>query len=568
MNPISNPQRAKQRQQYVLRRMTELGHIDATQYEDALKAPLRTRREVTEYAVHAEFAAEMVRQALAEHYPEDVYTRGFRVYTTLRKADQEAAYDALRKGVLEYDRRSGYRGPEGYVELPANPTDDDLDEALADHPDSDDLLAAVVLAYDGKQLQAGLRSGERITVPGPGLQFALRAFDPKAAPQRRIRKGAIVRVQREGKNWQILQLPEAEAAFIALDPQDGAIRALVGGFDFNRNKYNHVTQAWRQPGSSFKPFIYSASLEKGFTAATVIPDEPVVLEAEQTGGQRWEPKNYDGKFEGPMRLRTALAKSKNMVSIRILDAIGPKYAQEYVTRFGFDAGKHPPYLTMALGAGSVTAWQMARAYAVFANGGFQIQPYFIHKIVDDRGNALAVAEPRRAGDETLRVLDPRNAFIMDSMMQDVTRSGTGARAARLGRTDLAGKTGTTNEFVDAWFAGYQPALVAVSWVGFDQPKTLGKNQTGSVVALPIWLGYMERVLGEYPEMSRTVPTGVVAVPTLQYPAPPGEAKLIPEYFYREAVPPPDVLQPPPPPQPALPEPPLSPPLSPPSSPPA
>src|SRR5687767_10713308 len=544
-NPIANPQRAKQRQQYVLRRMTELGQIDATQYEDALKAPLRTRREITEYSVHAEFAAEMVRQALAEHYPEDVYTRGFRVYTTLRKADQEAAYDALRRGVLEYDRRAGYRGPEGYVELPANPDDDDLEEALADHPDSDDLIAAVVLAYDGKQVQAGLRSGERITVQASGLQFAARALDPKAAPQRRIRKGAIVRVQREGKSWQILQLPEAEAAFISLDPQDGAIRALVGGFDFNRNKFNHVTQAWRQPGSSFKPFIYSASLEKGFTAATVVSDEPVVLEAEQTGSQRWEPKNYDGKFEGPMRLRTALAKSKNMVSIRILEAISPKYAQEYVTRFGFDAERHPPYLTMALGAGSVTAWQMARAYSVFANGGFLIQPYFIHKIVDDRGNALALAEPRRSGDEALRVLDPRNAFIMDHMMQDVTKSGTAARAARLGRSDLAGKTGTTNEFVDAWFAGYQPALAAVAWVGFDQPKTLGKNQTGGVVVLPIWLGYMERILPEVPEISRQMPPGIVTMPVVSLP-PAGvdpdaasEPRVLQEYFYREAVPPPE-----------------------------
>ena len=547
LNPISNPQRAKQRQQYVLRRMTELGYIDATQYEDALKAPTRTRREVTEYPVHAEYAAEMVRQALAEQYPEDVYTRGFRVYTTIRKADQEAAYLALRAGVMEYDRRAGYRGPEGYVELPATPDDDDLEDALGDHADNDDLLAAVVLAADAKQVQAGLRTGERIAVQGPGLQFAARALDPKALPQRRIRKGAIIRVQRDGKNWQIVQLPEVEAAFIALDPQDGAIRALVGGFDFSRNKFNHVTQAWRQPGSSFKPFIYSAALEKGFTAATVIPDEPVVLEAEQTGSQRWEPKNYDGKFEGPMRMRTALAKSKNMVSIRVLDAIGPKYAQEYVTRFGFEPERHPPYLTMALGAGSVTGWQMARAYSVFANGGFLIQPYFIHKIVDDRGNALALAEPRRAGDEGLRVLDPRNAFIMDDMMQDVTRSGTAARAARLGRTDLAGKTGTTNEFVDAWFAGYQPALVAVSWVGFDQPKTLGRNQTGGVVALPIWLGYMERVLGDIPEMSRTAPDGVVTVPVLQFAAPPGDAKTIPEFFYREAVPPPEVLQPPPPP---------------------
>jgi penicillin-binding protein 1A len=555
-NPVSNPQRAKQRQQYVLRRMKELDYITASQHEDAVKAPVRARREVNEYSVHAEHAAEMVRQALAEHYKEDVYTRGFRVYTTIRKADQEVAYASLRKAVLDYDRRQGYRGPEGFAELPATPGEDDYEEALADHPDSDDLLAAVVLAADAKQIQAALRTGEALTLTGDALRFAARALDPKAAPQRRIRRGAIIRVQRDasGKAWQILQLPEAEAAFVALDPQDGAIRALVGGFDFWRNRFNHVTQAWRQPGSSFKPFIYSAALEKGFTPATVIADEPVVLEAEQTGSQRWEPKNYDGKFEGPMRMRTALAKSKNMVSIRILDAIGPKYAQEYVSRFGFDAEKHPPYLTMALGAGSVTAWQMARAYSVFANGGYLVQPYFIHKIVDDRGNPIALAKPRRAGEEGLRVIDERNAFIMDSMMQDVTRYGTAARVARLGRHDLAGKTGTTNEFVDAWFAGYQPSLVGIAWVGFDQPKTLGRNQTGGVVALPIWIGYMEKVLKDIPEMPRSAPPGVVSVPTVPLTAPGAEIRTVPEFFYKEAVPPPEVLQPPP-----LPPPPLAPP---------
>src|SRR5436853_1193161 len=549
-NPIANPQRSKQRQAYVLRRMSELGYITAAQYEEATKAPRRARREVNEYSVHAEFLTEMVRQALAEHYPEDVYTRGFRVYTTLRKGDQEAAYEAVRKGALEYDRRQGYRGPEGFYELRADAAEDEYDDALADHPDSDDLLAAVVLSADAKQVEAGLRTGEKIVVTGDALRFAARSLDAKTASQKRLRRGSIVRVQRDGKNWQIVQLPEIEAAFVSLDPQDGAVRALVGGFDFGRTKFNHVTQAWRQPGSSFKPFIYSAALEKGFTPATVIPDEPVVLEAEETGSQRWEPKNYDGKFEGPMRLRTALAKSKNMVSIRILDAIGPKYAQEYIARFGFDPERHPPYLTMALGAGSVTMWQLARAYCVFANGGYLVQPYFIHKIVDDRGNVLALAEPRRAGDEALRVIDARNAFIMDNMMQDVTRVGTAARAARLGRSDLAGKTGTTNEFVDAWFAGYQPTLVAIAWVGFDQPKTLGRNQTGGVVALPIWVGYMEKVLKDIPEMPRSAPPGVVSVPVMTMPgeipgpAPGGAPKLVPEYFYQEAVPPPEVLQPP------------------------
>lgn len=544
-NPIASPQRAKQRQKYVLRRMTELGYITATQYEDALNAQIRPRRgEVSEYSVHAEYAAEMVRQALAEHYPEDIYSRGFRVYTTIRKADQEAAYQALRKGVMEYDRRQSYRGPEAYVDLPATATDDDYEDTLADHDDSDELLIAVVLAATPKQVQAALRSGEKVTISGDGLKFAARALEPKTAPQRRIRRGSIIRVAREGPAWQIVQLPEVEAAFISVDPRDGAIRALVGGFDFSRNKFNHVTQAWRQPGSSFKPFIYSAALEKGFTPATVVSDEPVVLEAEETGSQRWEPKNYDGAFEGPMRLRSALAKSKNMVSIRVLDAIGPKYAQDYVTRFGFEPERHPAYLTMALGAGSVTPWHMARAYAVFANGGYLVQPYFIHKIVDDRGNPLALADPPRAGEESPRVIDERNAFIMDNMMQDVTRYGTAARAARLGRSDLAGKTGTTNEFVDAWFTGYQPSLVGVAWVGFDQPRTLGKNQTGGVVALPIWIDYMETILKNVPPSSRERPAGIVVMPTAPVAPPPGEVKLVPEYFYEEAVPPPEVLRPP------------------------
>ena len=547
-NPFTNPQRAKVRQQYVLRRMTELGYITAEQQEDALKVTLRPRKgEVSEYSIHAQYVAEMVRQALAEQYPEDVYSRGFRVYTTIRKADQEAAYEAVRKGVFEYDRRQGYRGSEGFHQLPQEATDDDFDEALADHQDSDDLLAAIVLAADPRQVQAALRTGERIVLSGEGLRFAARALDSKTAPpQRRIRRGAIIRVQRDGKTWQVAQLPEIEAAFISVDAQDGAMRALIGGFDFARNKFNHATQAWRQPGSAFKPFIYSAALEKGFTPATVISDEPVVLEAEETGSQRWEPKNYDNRFEGPMRLRMALAKSKNMVSIRVLDAIGPKYAQEYVTRFGFEPEKHPPYLTMALGSGSVTVWHMARAYAVFANGGYLVEPYFIQKIVDDRGNPLALAEPRRAGNDSLRVIDERNAFIMDHMMQDVVRYGTAARAAKLGRVDLAGKTGTTNEFVDAWFAGYQPSLVAVAWLGFDQPKTLGKNQTGGVVALPVWLAYMEKVLSGIPEMPREMPRDVVVVPTAPYPPPPGQMRLVPEFFYREAVPPPEVLQPPPP----------------------
>ena len=537
-NPVANPQRARQRQQYVLRRMRELGHINEQQLAEATKAPLHVRREVDNFAgIHGEYLAEMVRQAVYDQYPQDAYTKGFRVYTTIRKIDQEVAYEAARRGLLNYDRSQGYRGPEVFVELADGATEEDYDEALAEHSDADDLRAALVLAANPREIRAVLRSGETATVSGEGLRFAARALEEKTAPQRRIRRGAVIRLQKDEKrNWQVAQLPEAETAFVSLDPGNGAIRALVGGFDFHRNKFNHITQAWRQPGSSFKPFIYSASLEKGFTPATVIADEPIVVEAEVTGSQRWEPKNYDGKFEGPLRLRTALAKSKNMVSIRILQSIDPKYAQDYVTRFGFEADKHPPYLTMALGAGSVTPLQMARGYAVFANGGYLIQPHFIQKIVDDRGNELGTALPPHAGEEALRVIDARNAFIMDSMMQDVTRYGTAASAGKLGRRDLAGKTGTTNDFVDGWFCGYQAELVGIAWVGFDQPKTLGKNQTGGRVALPIWIDYMGRVLKGVPEMQRAVPEGVISARIDPDPAAPSEARGTSEYFYREFAP--------------------------------
>jgi penicillin-binding protein 1A len=536
-NPVANPQRAKVRQQYVLRRMRELGQVSEQEYNDALKAHLQIRRELDEFPVHAEYVAEMVRQAVYEHYPEEVYTRGFRVYTTIRTADQEAANAALRRGVLDYDRRHGYRGPEAHAELLPSATAEDYDDALSEYPDLMDLRAAVVLEASPTLMTAALRTGEVVTLRGDALKFVARSLDAKAQAPKRITRGAIIRVQRDEKNvWQVAQLPDVEAAFVSLDPETGAVRALVGGFDFGRNKFNHVTQAWRQPGSSFKPFIYSASLEKGYTPATVVLDEPVVVEASVTGSQRWEPKNYDGKFEGPMRLRTALAKSKNMVSVRLLQDITPKYAQDYVTRFGFEADKHPPYLTMALGAGSVTPMQMARAYAVFANGGYLIQPYVIQRIVDDRGEPLGLAKPARAGDESLRVIDARNAFIMDSMMQDVTRYGTAARASKLGRRDLAGKTGTTNDFVDGWFCGYMPALVGIAWLGFDQPKTLGRNQTGGQVALPIWIDYMGRVLKGVPEITRSVPAGVVSHAVDADPASPAPLRPGAEFFYKEFLP--------------------------------
>lgn len=534
-NPVVNPKRAKLRQLYVLRRMKELGYLDDARLAEAQKAHLSVKHELNDYGVHAEFAAEMVRQMLYERYPQDVYSRGFRVYTTLLKADQDAAYAAVRKGLFAYDKRHGYRGPEGYVELKSE-GDEAYEDALSDFNDSDDLYAALVLEASPKQVKTVRRGGETITLAGDSLKFAARALDDKAAPNKRIRRGAIIRILKDEKGvWQIAQIPEAESAFISVNPRDGAIRSLVGGFDFNRNKFNHVTQAWRQPGSGFKPFIYSAALEKGFTPATVVNDAPVVVDPFLTGGQVWEPKNYDGRYEGPMRLRTGLAKSKNMVSIRVLQAIGTQYAQDYVTRFGFEADKHPPYLTMALGAGSVTLWQMARAYSVFANGGYKIEPYIVSKIVDDRGNVLAQAQPQQAGDESLRVIDARNAFLMDSMLRDVTRYGTAARAASLGRHDLAGKTGTTNDFVDAWFNGYQPKLVGIAWVGFDQPRKLGNGETGGTTSLPVWLDYMAHALKGIPEEPVTVPEGVVNIRVNEAGQQTPEGR--PEYFFRESTPP-------------------------------
>ena len=513
-NPIANPKRAKMRQQYVLRRMRDVGYISDAQYELALHEPLVVKRELADYSVHAEHAAEMARQIAAERFPEEVYSRGLKVYTTLIKAEQEAAYTSLRRGVMDYDRRHGYRGAESYLDMKdfAGDQDEAIDEALQDIADAGDLVPALVLAADGKQIRAYRKGGELVTLAGDAMKFAARMLDDKAPPNKRIRRGAIIRLQKDDRGgWQISQLPEVESAFVSVDPKDGAIRALVGGFDFNRNKFNHVTQAWRQPGSSFKPFIYSAALEKGFNPGTVINDEPIVISASQTGSQAWEPHNYDGKYEGPMKMRTALAKSKNMVSIRILQSIGTRYAQDFATRFGFDAAKHPPYLTMALGAGSVTPWQMVTAYSVFANGGYRISPYVVNEIRNEKDQLLAQAAPVLAGEGTLRTIDPRNAFIMDSMLRDVTIYGTAAKASvALKRQDLAGKTGTTNEYVDAWFCGYQMTVSACAWVGFDQPRKLGDNETGGAAELPIWIGYMGRALRNVPVQTPEAPEGLVA----------------------------------------------------------
>jgi penicillin-binding protein 1A len=536
-NPVVNPKRAKLRQQYVLRRMRELEFISDAQWQAADKQPLAVKKYVNEFAVKADHFAEMVRQVLYERFHDDVYTRGFKVYTTLSSVHQNAAYAAVRAGVIDYDHRHGYRGAESYAELGPQSTEEDFEDALQDESESDDIYPAIVLDVNARAVKVYRKGGETLEIGGEGLKFAQKMLGDKAPANQRVRRGAIIRIQKdEQARWHITQLPQVEAALVSSDPADGAIRALVGSFDFTRNKYNHVTQALRQPGSSFKPFIYSAALEKGFTPATIINDAPLVFDASQTGSEPWEPHNFDGKFEGPMRMRTALVKSKNLVSVRILQAITPQYAQDYISRFGFDAKNHPPYLTMALGAGNVTPLQMVGAYSVFANGGFRVPPYFIARIEDAKGEVVLQARPERAGDAAERAIDPRNAFIMTSMLQDVVKMGTATRAMQLGRADLAGKTGTTNEFVDAWFCGFGSGLTAVAWIGFDNPRTLGHNETGAQAALPMWIAYMGKAMKGVEEQPRTIPEGIVQARVNQETGLRDADGRITEYFYQEFLP--------------------------------
>ena len=521
-NPFANASRAALRQQYVLRRMHELGYLNDTQFKAALAAPSTLSRDGAT-TVHSEFLNEMVRQFVFDLVGESAYTRGLTVTTTIRARDQEAAYQSLRRGVLEYERRHAFRGPEAYVELPAAGKDtkearealaEAVDSAQQQFPDSDDLLTAVVLEASAKRVVITRGEGENYTLEGEAIRFVKNALADSAPSGERLRRGAVLRVTQDDKNvMRITQMPQVEAALVAMDPKDGAVRSLVGGFDFYRNQFNHVTQASRQPGSSFKPFIYSAALEKGITASTVINDAPLFFSAAQTGGDEWEPKNYDGKFEGPMRVRTALAKSKNMVSIRVLRSIGPGYAQDYISKFGFDPKQHPAYLTLALGAGQTNPMQMAAAYSVFANGGFRVKPYFIKKIVDNKGQVIFEETPAVAGKDAEQAIDPRNAFVMTTLLRDVVRAGTATSAMKLGRNDLAGKTGTTNDSYDAWFAGFNSSLVGIAWVGFDQPKSLGERETGGGVALPIWINYMRTAMKGMPETPLKPPPGVVSATT-------------------------------------------------------
>ncbi len=499
-NPVVNFERAQRRQHLVLQRMHELGQIDAQQLAAARAERLSLRRPGQAPRHGAEFVAESVRQQIYERYGDAAYTLGLHVYTTLESAEQLAAYRALRHSLMQHEQRQAWRGPEERISLPEEATAREaaISALLAEHPDQDELRSAVVTSVSGSKVEAQLASGEIVAISAEGLRLVQSALSPKAKPALRLTPGALIRVlqgpsskARPQGSWSISQTPEAEGAIVALEPASGRIRALVGGFDHGRNQFNHATQAWRQPGSAFKPLLYSAALEQGLMPATVIEDAPIAIGS-------WEPKNSDGQFDGPMTLRQALARSKNMVSIRMLQQLGPAKVRDWAARFGLEPERQPEDLTLALGSGAVTPLQLASAYAVFANGGHLLPPLLIERIVDARGQVLFESQTEPPS-EARRVISERNAFVMRSLLQEVTSRGTAARASTaLGRSDIHGKTGTTNEAVDAWFAGFQPSLAAVVWIGYDQPRSLGDRESGGGLALPPWIALMGEALKGVP----------------------------------------------------------------------
>ena len=511
LNPAVNPRNARLRQQVVLRRMRELGFISDAQLATAKAETLRVAAQRQEFGTHAEYVAELARQVVYEQYKEDAYTRGIVVTTTILKAEQDAAYESVRRNVLQYDQRHGYRGPEAFIDLPGDASDraEEISVALRKRTPSDGLIPVVVTEASPKEVTVETMDGDRIAISGAGLKFVAPALAAGAKAAIKLRPGAIVRIAQDGKRWSVVQVPEVAAAFVAIDSVTGSYHALVGGFDFGLQQYNHVTQAWRQPGSAMKPFIYSAALEKGYSPATAILDEVLEMPG-MNAGATWSPQNDDGVFDGAVTMRSALAKSKNVPSVRLLRAVEVSYAHAFLQKFGFDPHRQPRNLTLSLGTGAVTPLQLAGAYAIFANGGYQLKPYLIAKIQDGGGDLFVENRAPAAKDEANRVLDQRNAFIMDSMLRDVTRYGTAAGATRqLGRNDLAGKTGTTSDAFDGWFAGYAANVVGVAWMGYDEPKSLGGREFGSTLALPIWIDYMRAALAGKPQQQRAVPEGVM-----------------------------------------------------------
>ena len=586
-NPVSNPRQAEIRRNYVLSRMHQLGSIDAGQYQEALETPDNARLHAKAAELEAAYAAEMVRAEMVRRYGTEVYTSGYQVITTLEGPRQLAATQALRGALLDYDQRHGYRGPETRVELAADSDEFHWRTLLLNHAPLGGLPAGLVLAVKEDGARVYSSDFGLLELPWETLRWArpfVSANQRGAAPTRPtdvLKEGDIIRLQATAPGeWRLAQVPEVEGALVSLRPGDGALVALVGGFDFSRSKFNRAVQAERQPGSSFKPFVYSAGLERGFTTASIINDAPVVFD-DPSLETTWRPVNYSGRFYGPTRLREALVHSRNLVSVRLLQDIGAGYAIEHARRFGFDIARLPRNLSLALGSGTATPLEMARGFAVFANGGFLVEPYLIERVLDAHGKLLEATQPLAAcpdcgeqdvapsqeqeaqpdlaaGDVILhpgetaadlpeepaslpapRVLSPQNAYLMTSMMQDVIQQGTGRQARSLGRGDLAGKTGTTNDQRDAWFCGYNAALVTTTWVGFDQLQPLGSGETGGRAALPMWIAYMEQALQGVPSAQQAPPAGLVTVridPATGLLPAPGQTKTLFETFRVGEVP--------------------------------
>lgn len=543
-NPLINPELAIQRQHAVLRSMKRHGYIDNATYVIALDEPLDLRDSINKRELKADYVAEMVRQELYSEFGDGIYTSGLKVYTTIKKKNQVYANRSIQNNFINYMIRNGLNPPESFINIEAiehpniKARDKYLLQQLRLMPTYGEFIPGVILTAQPLQVSALLKNGKTINIYKRGLKLLQKDFKIEEEGERLIKPGVVMRFVKNRGVWHVTQLPKVESSLVSMDPQSGAILALVGGFDFYRNKYNNVTQAQRQPGSIFKPFIYSAALEKGINAATLVNDGYLYVTAKElNSNENWEPQNYNEKFAGPIRLRQGLAKSKNLVAIRVLKHIGADYAQDYISRFGFNPKKHPPYLSMALGVGEVSAMEMVTAYSVFANGGYLKKPYFIEKIIDTKGRKVKLSNELMNA-EVPRIIDPRNAFIMTDMLKEVINSGTAKRAKKLKRSDIAGKTGTTNNLIDAWFAGYNPDIVTVTWMGYPQPKPLGKKETGSRAALPIWIDYMESILEDYPIKMLVEPEGILPlkVKEIDGTLASQDEEGIYEYFYDEFLP--------------------------------
>ena len=547
-NPVADPKRAQLRRDYVLNRMLKLGFITKAEHDKAIAEPVSTRLYQAAIDLQAPYVGEMVRNYMYEKYGENAYTDGYKVYVTIDTRLQQAAQESLRQALLEYDRRHGYRGPVSHLDFNAETPVAEIRTQLDAIPEVGNLKPALIHKIKEQSVTALLANGDQIQIPWQGLSWAARGNNQTAGAI--VKTGDVVYVQETTpKQWALAQIPLPGGAIVSINPHDGAILALTGGFDFFQTKFNRAIQAKRQPGSSFKPFVYAAALEKGFTTASIINDSPVVFDDPNLESS-WRPENYSGEINGPTRLREALVNSRNLVSIRLLQAIGVDYAIDYATKFGFDPAHLPRDLTLALGSASITPMELATGYTVFANGGFRVTPYFLQKIVDGDGKTLLETHPTVAcleceaagqsgGNLAPRVIPQQTVYLTASMMQDVVRRGTGARAMQLGRNDLSGKTGTTNDQRDAWFAGFNSNIVTISWVGLDDAKSLGGDETGAKAALPMWINYMRVALQGKPEAPPVQPEGIVSVkidPRTGLLAKPNQKDAISEFFRSDNVP--------------------------------